>query len=135
MSIQLEIVTPTESAYSGPVETVTIPGLIGELGVLEQHAPLVTTIKPGELRYMVSGTEHSLAIGDGFVEVTPDKVHVVTDMAAGEADIDEAATEEAIKRAEEAMKGDHTDEEVALLEATIARSIAKLELKRRRKRI
>lgn len=134
MGIKLEIVTPTEKTFSGEVDIVTIPGIVGEMGVLPMHAPLITTIKPGELYYTVDGTEHGLAIGDGFVEVTPEQVNVVTDMAAGEHEIDEDATEKAIERAKKAMEEDHNDEEIAFLEASIAKSIAKLEFKRRRRK-
>jgi len=130
--LQLEIVTPEKKIYSGPATDVYLPGSEGEMGVLEMHAALVTSLVPGELRYHVDGKEEALAIGSGFAEVTQERVLVLTDMAAGEAEIDEAATEAAIKRAEAQLSGldhDHDIEEVALLEAALANSFAQLRLK------
>lgn len=130
--LQLEIVTPEKKIFSGPVADVYLPGSEGEMGVLETHAALVTSLVPGELRYKVDGKVEALAVGSGFAEVTQERVLVLTDMAASEAEIDETATEEAIKRAEEALaKLDHdTDlEEVAHLEAALAKSFAQLKLK------
>jgi F-type H+-transporting ATPase subunit epsilon len=134
--LQLEIVTPEKKIYSGPATDVYLPGSEGEMGVLEMHAALVTSLVPGVLRYHVDGKEEALAIGSGFAEVTQERVLVLTDMAAGEAEIDEAATEAAIKRAEEKLSGldhDHDIEEVALLEAALANSFAQLRLKGRHK--
>lgn len=130
--LQLEIVTPEKKIFSGNVTDVYLPGSEGEMGVLEMHAALVTSLVPGVLRYHVDGEEVALAIGTGFAEVTQQRVLILTDMAAGEAEIDEASAEEAIKRAEAQLKGlDHSRdlEEVALLEAALAKSFAQLRLK------
>lgn len=130
--LQLEIVTPEKKIYSGPVADVYLPGSEGEMGVLETHAALVTSLIPGELRYHVEGKVEALAVGSGFAEVTQERVLVLTDMAASEAEIDEAAVEAAIKRAEEQLAGlDHdTDlEEVAAIESALAKSFAQLRLK------
>jgi len=107
------------------------------MGVLELHAALVTSLQAGELRYRKDGEVHELAIGNGFAEVTQQKVSVLTDTAAGEAEIDEAAMEAAIKSAEDALHGlkhDHDAEEIAHLQAMIAQSMAKLNLKRKRRK-
>ena len=114
--LQLEIVTPEKKIFSDTVDDVYLPGTEGEMGVLELHAALVTSLKAGELRYRKDGEVHELAIGNGFAEVTQHKVSVLTDMAMGEAEIDEASVEEAIKRAVDAIAGlkhDHDAEEVA----------------------
>lgn len=135
--LQLEIVTPEKKIFSDTVDDVYLPGAEGEMGVLELHAALVTSLKAGELRYRKDGEVHELAIGNGFAEVTPHKVSVLTDMAAGEAEIDEASVEAAIKRAEDAIAGlkhDHNAEEVAHLQAMIGQSMAKLNLKRKRRK-
>ena len=130
--LHLEIVTPEKKTFSGEVTDVYLPGSEGEMGVLEQHAALVTSLKPGILRYHINGKEESLAIGTGFAEVTANRVLILTDMAAGEAEIDVTATEAAVKRAEEQLANlDHdTDlEDVALLEAALAKSFVQLRLK------
>lgn len=134
MSLQLEIVTPEKKVFSDTVENVYLPGSDGEFGVLETHASLVSGLKPGELRYQKGGQTISLALGSGFAEVTGHKVVVLTDSALGSDEIDEAKAEAAIHRAEEALKSvDHSvdAEEVAHLQAVIAKSLAQLKLKRR----
>lgn len=133
MSLKLEIVTPEATIFSDDVDTTVIPGTLGEMGILENHVPLVTTLAPGELSYKKGGEEHHLAIGQGIVEVLPDRVSVITDMAVGHWDIDEAEVEEALRRAEESLKeaesgSDHSAE----LMAMIQRSMAQLKVKRRR---
>ncbi len=134
MPLHLEIVTPEKKIFSDTVENVYLPGADGEMGILPNHAGLVTALQAGELRYLRQGQQVTLAIGSGFAEVTQTKVIVLTDMALGEADIDEAATEEAIKRAEEKLQGvDHSmdAEEVAYLQGVISRSGAALRFKRK----
>jgi len=104
MPLHLDIVTPEKKVFSDSVDNVRLPGVDGELGVLPQHAGLVTALKPGELRYLHHGQVVTLAVGSGFAEITQDKVVVLTDMAMGEAEIDEQSTEEAIRRAQEKLK-------------------------------
>jgi F-type H+-transporting ATPase subunit epsilon len=110
-----------------------IPGIEGELGVLPMHAPLMTQLEPGELRVLKGGKELRLAVGEGFVEITSAKVAVLTDMAVKESEIDEAAAEEAVRRAEEAMSGEKlSNEEYATNNAALLRSLALIKVKRRR---
>jgi F-type H+-transporting ATPase subunit epsilon len=131
--LRLEIVTPEAKTYSDDVDSVVIPGIDGELGVLPMHAPVMTLLEPGELRVLKSGQELRLAVGEGFVEITPEKVAVLTDMAVKESDIDESAAEEAIRRAEQAMSGEKlTNEEYAANNAALLRSLALVKVKRRR---
>ena len=134
MPIHLDIVTPERKEFSAEVEMVEIPGIEGELGVLPNHAALVTSLKPGELRYKLDGKETALAVGEGIVEVQGSSVAVLTDLAIGDADIDEKIVEEALKRAEDRLKEIPSDqaEEQAALQAVIAKSIAQLQLKRRK---
>jgi len=134
MPIQLEIVTPEKLAYSEEVETVVLPGVEGELGALSGHEPLMTMIDPGDLRVTHSGTVHHLAVGEGFVEVTANKVTVLTDMALKEEEIDEKHVEEALERARKALdEKEEGSEEAAMLAATIQKSLAQLSVKRRRR--
>ena len=138
MPLVLDIVTPEKKFFSGQVENVYLPVTEGELGILPGHVPLVTGINPGELRYLVDGKVEELAIGAGFVEVTQEKVTVLTDLAVTDAEIDEAKVEEAMKRAEESLSNiDHSEnaEEVAALQTAISRSMAQLKLKRKRRQI
>ncbi len=131
--LRLEIVTPEAKTYSDDVDSVVIPGIEGELGVLPMHAPLMTQLTPGELRVFRKGEEIRLAVGEGFVEITSDKVAVLTDMAVKESDIDESAAEEAVRRAEQAMTGEKlSNEEYAATNASLIRSLALIKVKRRR---
>jgi len=131
--LHLEIVTPEQKIYSDDVDSVVIPGVEGELGVLPEHVPLMTQLLPGELRVLKGGEELRLAVGEGFVEIGADKVAVLTDMAVKESDIDEPAAEEAVKRAEAAMR-EHKidDEEYATVKASLQKSLALIRVKRRR---
>jgi len=132
-TLRLEIVTPEAKTFSDDVDSVVIPGSEGEFGVLPQHVALMTEMVPGELRIMKGGEETRLAVGSGFVEVTQESVSVLTDMAIREEEIDESGAEAAIKRAEEAMKNKHLDEEGhAAVQAALQKSAAQLRVKRRR---
>lgn len=131
-TLHLEIVTPEARIFEAEVDQVVVPAIEGELGILPQHVPLMTQLQPGELRVYQSGKETRLAVGEGFLEVRPDKVSVLTDMALHEAEIDEKAVEEAIARAEKEMKGQHlSHEELATVQASLQKSLAKLRVKRR----
>ena len=135
-TLRLEIVTPEARAYSDDVELVVLPAVEGEMGVYPNHIPLITQLKPGELVVTQNGKQTALAVGEGFVEVTGTKVSVLVDMALKESEIDETAAEEAIKRAEARLKEDHVgSEEAALVQAAIAKSLAQLHVKRRRRGI
>ena len=135
MSIRLEIVTPEEKIFSDDVDAVIVPGIEGEMGILEQHAALITNLQPGELRYTKSDEEHELAVGEGIVEVTGTTVSVLTDLAIGEADIDEAVVQDALDRAQLALQEKLGDEEIATVQAAIQKSLAQLHLKRKRRRV
>lgn len=138
MPLKLEIVTPEARIFSDEVDTVVLPGFEGEMGVLPAHAPLVTTLQIGELRYTKGGKTTELAVGEGLVEVTGSTTRVLTDMALGGDDIDEKAVEEALERAKSALenlKHGEQQEEVAAVMAMIQRSTAQLHLKRKRKTI
>ncbi len=133
MTLLLEIVTPESKTFSDQVDSVVVPSVEGELGILPQHVGLLTEIEPGELRVIQGSKEIRLAVGGGFVEVVNDKVSVLTDMAIREDEIDESAAEAAMKRAEEAMKNEKLfGEEHASVKAALQKSLAQLKVKRRR---
>jgi F-type H+-transporting ATPase subunit epsilon len=130
-TLQLEIVTPEATVYSQAVEMVTLPGVEGQMGVLPQHVRLMTTMVPGELIVRKDGHEDYLAVGEGLVEVTNDHVSIVTNMAVALESIDEAAAEEARQRAAARLREKLSSEEVASVNASLARSLAQLHVKRR----
>jgi len=135
MPVHLEIVTPEGKTFSDQVDLVVVPGVEGELGVLPAHSPLITTLQPGELRYMQGKEEHFLAVGEGVLEVTSTTVAVLTDMAISDADIDEAAVEKAMEQARLTLEEKTSDEEIAAVQLAIQKSMAQLHVKRRRRRI
>ncbi len=132
MTIRLEITTPEAMVYSEDVEMVTLPGVDGQMGVLPQHTRLMTYMVPGELIIRKDGHESYLAIGEGLVEVTNSRVSIATNMAVSIEKIDEAAAEEARQRAAARLREKLSSEEVASVNASLARAVAQLHVKRRR---
>lgn len=131
-TIRLEIVTPEATVYSEDVDMVTLPGVEGQLGVLPQHTRLMTQMVPGEMIVRRSGEDHFLAVGEGLVEITNDRVAIATNMAVAVENIDEAAAEEARQRAAARLREKLSSEEQASVQASLARSLAQLHVKRRR---
>jgi F-type H+-transporting ATPase subunit epsilon len=131
-TLKLEIVTPDGPVYSEDVEMVTLQGVEGQMGILPQHIPLITQLEPGEMIVLKGGREDYLAVGHGLVEVTAESVAILTDMAVAVESIDEAKAEEARQRAEARLRDKISDEEVASVNASLARSLAQLHVKRRR---
>ena len=132
-TLKLEIVTPEAKTYSEDVEMVTMPGVEGEMGIYPQHVPLMTQIVPGEIVVRKGGQDFYLAVGEGFVEITGDRVAIMTDMALKAENIDETKAEEARRRAEARLSEKLDDEEAALVSAALAHSLAQLRVKRRRR--
>ena len=130
-TLRLEIVTPEATVYSEDVEMVTLPGVEGELGILPQHVPLMTQMVPGEMIVRKNGQDRFLAVGEGFVEITGDRVAILTDLAIAAENIDEAKAEEARKRAAARLREKLSAEEVANVNAALARSLAQIRVKRR----
>ena len=130
-TIKLEIVTPEAKTFSDDVDMVTLTGAEGEMGILPQHMPLMTQLVAGEI-IVRKGTENIfLAVGDGFVQVTGERVAILTDMAIRAENIDEAKAEEARQRAEARLAEKITGEEAAMVNAALANSLAQLKVKRR----
>ena len=103
-TLKLQIVTPDKRLVDEDVEQVQMPGRSGYLGILPQHAPLITELGPGELSYTQSGKTSYLAVSWGFAEVLPDKVTVLADAAERPEDIDVKRAQEAKTRADEALR-------------------------------
>lgn len=130
-TLKLEIVTPEEKIYSEDVNMVTIPGSEGDLGVYPNHVPLLTAMKPGELRIMKDGRESAMAVGEGFVEIKGDAVSILTDMALQSEKIDLTAAEAAVARAQAAMKEDQTPEQLVAIQASLQKALTQLHVRRR----
>jgi F-type H+-transporting ATPase subunit epsilon len=133
-TFKLEIVTAEGPAYSEDVEMVTLPGVTGQFGVYPQHVPLMTQMVPGEIIVTKDGRDTFFATGGGLIEVTASRVSILTDLAVQSDKIDEAKAEEARQRAEARLKEKLSDEEVAHINASLARSLAQLRVKRRQRR-
>src|SRR5262245_7982429 len=132
-TLRLEIITPQATVYSEDVTLVTLPGVAGQFGVYPNHIRLITELVPGEIIVQRDATESFFAIGEGVVEVDAHHVAIVTDMAIPSENIDEAKAEEARARAEARLREKISDEEVASVNASLVRSLAQLQVRRRRK--
>jgi len=128
--LRLQIITPDRITYDGEVESVTIPGMDGELGILPGHVALVVPIVPGILQIVEKGGEKMLAVGAGFAEVMADKIEVLTDMAVSE-EMSETAASEAIQRAEEAMREKSDDIDPDAMAAALSSAVAQIRRKRK----
>ena len=130
-TIKLEIVTPQATVYSEDVDMVTLPGVEGQMGILPHHVRLMTQLVPGEVMVRKNGQVRFLAVGEGLVEVTGHRVAILTDMAVATENIDEAKAEEARQRAAARLRDKISAAEVASVNASLARSLAQLRVKRR----
>ena len=135
MPLKLEIVTPLARVYSDTIDTVVIPTLDGEIGILPGHIPLLTQVDDGELRVTRNGKTEALVVGAGFAQILGDKVSVLAESAIEEAEINDNAVEDALRRAEEALSRKEALEpaEVERLEGIVRFSVAQLGAKRRRR--
>ena len=132
-TLRLEIVTPEATAYSQDVEFVILQGVEGQMTILPQHVRLMTQLVPGEMIVRRGGRHEFLAVGEGLVQITGEKVAILTDMAVAAESIDEAKVEEARQRAAARLREKLSAEEVASVNASLARSLAQLQVKRRRR--
>ena len=135
MSLTLEIVTPDARVYSDTIDSVVIPTVEGEVGILPGHIALLAQIENGELRVTKGNALQLLAVSGGFVEVEGDRVHVLAEHAITEDKIDEKAVEEALKRAEKELEdAKHLDpQQYEHLQSLVRYSGVQLAVKRRRR--
>jgi F-type H+-transporting ATPase subunit epsilon len=135
MPLQLQIVTPERQVYSDTVDSVQLPGSEGELGVLPHHAPLVSTLGVGELRFRKDGTEESFAIVGGFLQVRPDRVVVLAETADLASDIDLEKAQEARREAERALEsGFHEGADLSAARAQLQQALLRIRVAERRYR-
>ena len=132
-TLKLDIVTPEATVFSEHVEMVTLPGVTGQIGIYPQHMPLITQLISGEVIAHMSGRDIFIATGEGLIEITSGAVFVLTDLAVAADRIDEAQVEEARRRAEARLREKLSDEELASVNASLARSLAQVHVKRRRR--
>ena len=135
MALTLEIVTPEARVFSDTIDTVVIPTVDGEIGILPGHIPLLTQVQDGELRVTKGTVVSVLAVGGGFAQVSGDKVSILAERAITEDKIDEKAVENAMQRAEQAIKDakDMDPAEFEHLQNMVRFSGTQLALKRRQR--
>lgn len=134
-TLNLDVVGAEEKLFSGSVQTVQVSGSEGELGIYPGHAPLLTKIKPGMVRYVSeAGEEQVLYVAGGVLEVQPGNVIVLADYAVRGEELDEQEAEAARKRAEEAVADQGGDASYAEAIAELSRALAQLEVIRKLKR-
>ena len=131
-TFKLEIVTPEGVFCSEDVDLVTLHGVEGQLTVLPQHVRLMTQLVPGEMTIRKEGQDRLLAVGEGLIAVTGDRLSVLTNIAIAAENIDEATIEEARQRAAARLGEKVSAEEVASVNAALAHSLGQLRVKRRR---
>lgn len=129
--LHLKIVTPEKLIYDDEVSQVNVSTEQGEIGILPHHANLMAKLEPGELVIKKNGKTDSMAIGDGFLQISQNILTVMTDLATYAQDIDERAVEDAKKRAEQVLEQTLSDEEYAETLANLEKSLAQLRVKRR----
>jgi F-type H+-transporting ATPase subunit epsilon len=133
-TLKLEIITAERSVYSEEVDIIVAPGIEGQLGILPNHAPLMTILQPGELVIRKDGKEIPIAIGGGFLEVFQNRVTILADAAEHAEEIDVTRAEEAKQRAQEQLEHRPSGIDLAATEAALRRSLTRLKVAERRKK-
>jgi F-type H+-transporting ATPase subunit epsilon len=133
-TIKCDIVTVERQVYSDEVDMVVAPGIMGTLGILPHHAPLITALEEGELRLKKGEEEEHFAVSGGYMEVRPDAVIIMADTAERAEEIDEARAEAARQRAEQFLKEKPPDMDRTAIEGALRRSYVRLKVARRRRR-
>lgn len=133
-SMEILVATAEREVYRGEATMLVVPGAAGELGILPRHSPLLSALKPGELRIINGENEDEVFISGGFIEVQPNKVTILADTAERAADMDEAEVVAAQRRAEEAVNSQQGSSDLAMAEAELAMMTARLKLLRKRKK-
>jgi len=135
MPLHLEVITPERSVYEDDVDMVIAPGSEGSLGILPHHAPLFTTLGPGEFRVKKGGVEEVLAVFGGFMDVRANRVVVLTDAAEHVEDIDASRAQEARDRAQQVLAaGPASAADEARARAALQRALVRLRIAEGRRR-
>ncbi len=125
-TMHVEVVTAERELYNGEADELIAPGTEGMLGILPRHAALLTTLKPGELRIKLNGSEQPLFVSGGFLEVSNNQATVLADTAEHAEEIDQARAEEARRRAQDRLAQTTSNTERAELQAALQRAIERL---------
>ena len=131
--LQLEIITAEGQAYSGVTELVVAPGQVGEFTVLPSHAPLITTLQPGEVRLTENGESTSLVVSGGFLEVNGNRVVILADAAERDEDIDLERAEAAVRQAQERIENRSGEMDLESALSSLRRAQARVGVARRRR--
>jgi F-type H+-transporting ATPase subunit epsilon len=135
-TIHVDIVSAEGEIFSGPATMLFAPGTLGDLGIAPRHAPLLTLLKPGEVRVQTAdGPEQQFFVGGGALEVQPNKVTVLADTAVRAKDLDEEAALSAKQRAEELLRDKSDKISLAEAQAEVARAVAQLKLIQRLRKV
>ena len=135
MPLRLEVITPERVVYTDDVDTVIAPATDGYVGILPHHAPLLTTLGPGEFRVKKGGVEEVLAVFGGFMDVRGDRVTVLTEDAEHAEDIDAKQAQEARDRAQQALQaGPMSAADEARARASLQRALVRIRVSERRRR-
>ena len=132
--LNLEIVTAERLVYSDEVNVVIAPGIMGQLGILPNHAPLMTMLEPGELCIRKNGEETYIAISGGFLEVLQNRVVILADTAERDDEIDISRAEDAKRRAQEQLQLHPPGVDLISAEAALRRSLTRLKVAERRRK-
>ncbi|VVH67013.1 ATP synthase epsilon chain (EC [uncultured Gammaproteobacteria bacterium] len=127
-SIQVDVVSATESLYSGEAKCVFAPASTGELGIYPKHVALLSVLKPGEVRIETDTGVESIYVSGGIVEVQPNVVTIFSDTAIRASDLNEAKALEAKQRAEAAMEDATENQDISATQAALAESMAQLQM-------
>ncbi|MDT8383612.1 MAG: F0F1 ATP synthase subunit epsilon [Gammaproteobacteria bacterium] len=138
MTMHVDVVSAEEEIFSGPATMLFAPGAMGDLGILPRHAPLLTRIKPGEVRIVTEqgAEELVLYVSGGMLEIQPESVTILADTAQRASDLDEAAALQAKERAEKLLSDQKSDVDYAAASAELAEAMAQLQaIARLRKKV
>ena len=133
MPMQLQIITAEREVFSGEVDAMAAPGIAGQLGILPNHAPLMTLLQPGELMVRAGGEESYLALSGGYIEVLGNQVIILADAAEDVDEIDEARAQEAMERAQQRIANRTSDLELEQAVASLRRAQVRVTVARRRR--
>jgi len=133
-TVQVLVATAEREVYRGEAEMVIAPGAAGELGIMPKHSPLISALKPGELRLKRGEEFDEVFVSGGFIEVQPEMITVLADTAERASDFSEAEATEAARKAEELVAQRQGDTDLALAEAELAYAAARLAWIRKKKK-
>ena len=126
--LNLEVITPERLVLRESVDEVVVPGLDGELGILPEHTPLISQLQTGVLTYRQGGATQQMHVSGGFVEVQPDRVSVLSDVAERPEEIDLERAQRAKERAEQRLKGQGDDQDFPRAELKLQRAMIRIQL-------